>query len=625
MFCHWGPLPDFSLIFVSSNIAKILGYRHDLIASGAISFSSLILEDDLSNFEAELATASEDTTYETIKHEPFRVKDANGGLVWIRQTTTIKRDELGYPTSFMAELVVASEIVKTQEELSNISRRMKLAMQTSGVGTWELNVKTGAVSCDSFWSIILGFGRDLPTITITRLFAMINPDDLFEFKNQLEQFLTGKKGSFDLVVRVRHIDGSWRYMLTKGVITDVDFDGSPITFVASQTDITKQKQSEIDALDALGSRNQFFARVSHEIRTPMHGILGILNLLKRELDSQSALEQVEKVIENSEQLLFLLNDVLDLAKLNETQLTITSELSCVIEIAESVHRLFKEKAIDEGLAFTITNKLSDKHYIVCDKARLIQILSNIISNSIKFTHDGFVTIELFQKEQNIYISVIDSGVGIKDVSSIFDAYQQEPNTQTGFGKGTGLGLEIVQRLCKLMKIDISLESNESGTEFSFDLGVAKSQPLGVDVSDIAELAALSLENFEGLKILVVDDSDINREIAEQMLLERGATVLSADNGYEAVKVVAKNNDIDIVLMDKHMPKMSGIEATQQIKAMFAEKPMPIVIALTADAFEVDNAVWFKHGLCELLTKPFDAKALCTVIAKALKKRKLVAS
>ena len=621
IYCRWSTLPDFNLEFISNNVAKVLGYRHDLIESGAISFLSLIHEDDLFEFQIELSQASDDTTLDIIKHHPFRVKDANGGVLWMQQITTVKRSEEGRPFSYLGALSIANEIISLKERLDSATKRMKLAMQTSGIGTWELDVKSGAVVSDSSWSLLLGFTRNLPTISLMRLFAMINPDDIFEFKHQLELYLTGKVDNFDLVTRVRHIDGSWRFMLTKGVVTERDVENNPITFVASQTDITEQKKTELAAIEALSARNQFFARVSHEIRTPMHGILGILNLLKQEIDSPSALNQVTKVIENSEQLLFLLNDILDLAKLNETQLTITAELCSVIDIVDNVYSLFKDKASDKGLALSIVNKLDKQHFIIADKARLIQVLSNVVANSIKFTHKGYVSIELELSEENIILKVADSGVGIKDVDSIFNAYKQESSSNTVYGSGTGLGLEIVQRLCQLMNITITLESDESGTEFSFDLGKVKDSPKSLDSIDIPEAHEIELATFVGLKMLVVDDSDINREIAEQILLDRGATILSAVDGYQAVKEVAQNNDIDIILMDKHMPKMNGIEATEQIKAMFAGKQMPIVIALTADAFEVDNATWFKHGLTELLTKPFDAKALCSVIAKALSKRR----
>ena len=621
IYCRWSALPEFNLEFISSNVTKLLGYRRDLLESGAISFSSLLHEDDLFEFQIELSQASDDTTLDIIKHQPFRVKDANGGIVWMQQTTTVKRSEDGHVFSYLGDLSIANEVISLKERLDSVTKRMKLAMQTSGIGTWELDVESGAVVSDSSWCLLLGFNRKLPTISLTRLFAMINPDDIFEFKYQLELYLTGKIDVFDLVIRVRHIDGSWRFMLTKGVVTERDLENNPITFVASQTDITEQKKNELAAIEALSARNQFFARVSHEIRTPMHGILGTLNILKRELESPSALSKVTRVIENSEQLLFLLNDILDLAKLNETQLTITVELCSVIDIVDSVYRLFKDKASDKGLTLNIDNKLDKRHFIIADKTRLIQVLSNVVANSIKFTHKGFVSIELVFSEENIVLKVADSGVGIKDVNSVFDAFTQESTTNTVYGSGTGLGLEIVHKLCQLMQIKITLESNEDGTVFSFDLGKAKDSPKLLDPSDIPEAHEIELVTFAGFKMLVVDDSDINREIAEQILLDRGATILSAADGYEAVREVAKNSDIDIILMDKHMPNMNGIEATEQIKAMYADKQMPIVIALTADAFEVDNATWFKHGLTELLTKPFDAKALCTVIAKALSKKK----
>lgn len=620
IFCLWGPLPDFNLEFVSPNITKILGFRHDLIESGAISLLSVIHQDDVFELQIELRQATDDTTINSIKHIPYRIKDAQGNVMWIKQTTTVNRDENGYPCSYFGELALANDIVTLQEQLASVSKRMNLAMLTSGVGTWELDVKSGAVSCDASWCTLLGFTRLVPTISLTRLFAMINPDDIFEFKKQLEQYLTGEKDTFEIIARVRHIDGTWRHMLTKGVITEFDIEDSPVTFVASQTDISRQKSSELEAIEALSARNKFFARVSHEIRTPMHGILGILNLMKRELSSEYAVSQLNKVIENSEHLLFLLNDILDLAKLNETQLTIRSELCSVSEIVNNVHRLFKERAESKGLLFRVNNALTPDECVVADKSRLTQVLSNIISNAIKFTSQGSVSIDLAIINENVILTVSDTGVGIKDTSSIFSAYKQEANSQADYAQGTGLGLEIVQRLCKLMKIEIELKSSEMGSVFTFDLGSVKSYPHLLSSNERAGPDESSFKMLKELKVLVVDDSDINREIAEQILLERGATILSANDGYEAVKQVAQNSDVDVILMDKHMPKMNGIQATEQICAMYSNKVMPIVIAVTADAFEVDNASWFKHGLSDLVTKPFDSETLCSTISKAVSKR-----
>ena len=608
-------------IIVSDNIKQILGYDPELFRTEALHYHSLIHPESQHLHQAEVQEAAalvgDSEQINTFSHKDYQVLDASGHYVWVEENKQLDVDEQGNLVGTLSLISLQAEKYQMLGELESTNKRLELAMTTSGIGTWDWDLVTDKVRCDASWSSMMGFVKPIPVVNVSRIYAMVHVDDLHLLKNELNRYIKGECENFEIVVRMRNLNGSWRYMLNRGVIFKYDENGNPLHFIGSHTDITQQKETEIAALAALGSRNQFFARVSHEIRTPMHGILGILGLLKRRIQEPDLKSQLVKVEESSEQLLFLLNDILDLAKLNETKLTVKAELTSITEVVTQVERLFKAKAQEKSLDF-ITSVPEQAHsYLLIDKVRITQVISNLVSNAIKFTHYGFVSVNCCYVNEELQIEVADSGIGINDTTTIFDAYTQEENTSTHGTGSTGLGLEIVKKLVDLMGLKIHVVSDGSGTKFTIDLG--RTVPAKNVKKNIPVKSELSPSNLVGKRVLVVDDSDINCEIACEMLNSCGVETERAGDGFAAVKLINSRPKFDVILMDKHMPNMDGIEATQSIMKLYVGETAPLIIALTADAFDVDNEQWFTLGLSDLITKPFDADLLIQTVSRVLKK------
>lgn len=625
IYLHQSLDPEPHEITVSANVENILGYKKELFESEAVHYDALINPEHVEqywyeeeSFVQQVRTTLAHQTPQSLTHQDYQILKADGSFIWMREHKQYKVDEKGQVIAILSVITEQVEKYSMLEQLDASNKRLELAMKTSGIGIWEWDLNSNKVSCDAAWSSMMGFLKPIPEMNVSRIYAMVHVDDVHRLKNALDDYINGSAKQFHELVRMRNLNGSLRYILNRGAIYKYNSDGEATHFIGSHTDITEQKETELAALAALGARNHFFARVSHEIRTPMHGILGILGLLKNKITDDESHQQLLKVEESSEQLLFLLNDILDLAKLNETKLTVTPELTSISEVIIQVERLFKDRANQKNLFYS--SEIPDKNhdFLMIDKVRLMQIISNLVSNAIKYTDSGFVKVCCQYVQGELRVEVSDSGIGIKDVEKIFEAYIQEEGAMNHGSSSTGLGLEIVKKLCDLMDLSIQVSSDNSGTRFVLVLGrpvsrqnVSKQMPSGN--------APKISSNLAGLHILVVDDSEINREIACEMLESAGATTQQASDGYEAVRFVGSQAKFDVILMDKHMPNMNGIEATSSIMDLYDTQTPPIIIALTADAFEADNEEWFQLGLSDLITKPFDIDMLLKTINKAIDK------
>lgn len=602
------------IVSTTSNVEVLLGVTADELVNKACLFDDLIHQDDIAQYLLESQQGALSSECDEIVHQPFRFLHQEGYEVWVKDAAQVIRFNGNVEKIVHIITDVTREKQETQE-LAEQKHRLLNVLQSAGFGLWEWNTRYDSLECDKNWSSLIGFANPIERMKISRLFALVHPDDLTVFKQSIYDLGSGQSNSFNMVVRIRHMSGKMRYHACSGNSLPIGYSSDFLVSV-SHYDLTEQKENELSAIASLTARNQFFARVSHEIRTPLHGILGMLGLLKQDKLSDSSIEKVDKVIYSSEQLLFLLNDILDLAKLNEAKLKVSIEPCSLSQIMNQVSRLFIQKAQEKSLSFV--NEVPEPHFdlIMTDKVRLTQVLSNLVSNAIKFTHMGSVKISAQLKNTNIVLSVKDSGVGIKNTNDIFEAYQQETNFHSKFNEGTGLGLEIVKRLCDLLDIDISLTSSELGTMFHLNLG----KPIDNDQTKIG----LNLEintpdiSLQQVSVLIVDDSEINREILKESLQSHGVSCEEAADGYQAIKKVDEMNSFDVILMDKHMPNMDGIEATKRIRDNTKLASQPVIIALTADAFDVDSEKWFELGVDEIITKPFEIDDLLMSINNCMK-------
>ncbi|ACS79354.1 response regulator [Maridesulfovibrio salexigens] len=406
--------------------------------------------------------------------------------------------------------------------------------------------------------------------------------------------------------------------------------------VASFIEITERKEMErelITARDAAEKANRFKSRflasMSHEIRTPLNAIIGLTDLtLRSELSTKQA-EDLELVKISADQLLTLINDILDLSKVEARMLTLEESDFSLSEAMRDVVRSMEQQARDKGLALNIEVDDDVPEAVCGDQVRLKQILYNLIGNSIKFTENGGVFVQVSKLEDRkdsdeavILVSVRDTGIGIPDEKQniVFESFRQADDSTTRKFGGTGLGLAISRELVEMMGGRIGVKSSEGfGSVFSFHVvlkyGDSGKLVSGQDADSFQDLSAVSAE----YSILLVEDNPINVLVATSLLEKMGHSVEVASNGLEAVSMLS-GIDVDLVLMDLEMPEMDGFSASMSIRrgrAGDAARNVPI-IAMTAHAMTGVKDKCAKAGMNDYIAKPVQYVDLRDVILRTMK-------
>lgn len=378
------------------------------------------------------------------------------------------------------------------------------------------------------------------------------------------------------------------------------------------------------------AKSEFLARMSHEIRTPMNAIIGMTTIAQTiEEIPEQVTDCLHKIESSTKYLLSLINDVLDMSRIESGRMKIEKENFCLEEVIKEIDILIRSQAERKNINFVVNTQVQNL-WLIGDTLRISQILMNLLGNAVKFTEEnGEIILTVKQMSDNkdlveIYFSVKDNGIGISDKNRtrIFDAFEQaEDDTTRKFG-GTGLGLAISSNLVRMMGGKLELESElGKGAEFYFTILF----PTGfVEVVDSKSNKTEKIQEeyqFEGKKVLLVEDNDLNVEIAQTILEMVGFFVTIAKDGKQAVDIylASELGAFDAILMDIRMPIMGGLEATKLIRSSKREdaKTIPI-IALSANAFEEDIEKSMKSGMNGHLAKPIDVKQLYNVLDEVIK-------
>jgi len=393
-----------------------------------------------------------------------------------------------------------------------------------------------------------------------------------------------------------------------------------VRFIRSIRYALARKELELERLERLRvesdirAKDRFLAHLSHELRTPLTSILGYTNLLLSRQELENVKPELSIINNNSEHLLSLLNDVLDLSKINENNLQLNAEDVCLNSFLSDLHSLFKMAAAKKGLSFNIEAKTLLPKNVRVDKTRLKQILINIIYNAIKFTSSGFVKVEIALNESSkLEFKVIDSGIGIpqEKLKRIFKPFEQVQNVTTRSDEGAGLGLAISSALIALMggKLEVSSTLGE-GSEFGFFIALDMAaettlEPLRLNDAKNGEEDSLP-SDLNG-HILIVEDMSEIQMLMRTLIGQTGATADIASDGVEALETLKRNPDkYDLVFMDLHMPRMDGRDTLVTLRQGGLELP---VIALTAAAQKGTKEELIALGFNDMLSKPVSVPEL----------------
>ena len=364
------------------------------------------------------------------------------------------------------------------------------------------------------------------------------------------------------------------------------------------------------------TKNQFLANMSHEIRTPLNAVMGLAQVGRRDSQDPEARSRFSHILASGEHLLGIINEILDLSKLDAGKLHVDSIPFEVIANANEALEFVRESAREKGLNLAVEYDPELPGWVMGDPLRLRQILVNLLGNAIKFTGQGEVRLAVHPENGHIRFAVIDTGIGIKpsQISRLFDAFEQADGTITRRYSGTGLGLAISLDLARLMGGGITVKSTPGqGSTFTLRLPLTKTSPSRQFAKRESHPAGPRLA---GLSVLAVEDDELNRMVLREMLEYEGVTLVLAENGQQALDYLENTDSIaiDIVIMDVQMPGMDGYEATRRIHSIAPSLP---VIGLTAHAMREERERCVEAGMVAHLTKPIDANHLVTIMEQQL--------
>lgn len=441
--------------------------------------------------------------------------------------------------------------------------------------------------------------------------------------------------TYDVTYRCRRKDGAVRWQRAAGYVMR-RADGSPITCYGLVMDVDVQKKAADKIEEALtqaqianAAKTSFLARMSHDIRTPMNGILGLIEINEKhadELEFISGNRKKAKVAANY--LLALINDVLQLSKLEDPDVTLSCEAFDAKQMAEDILTIIKMRATEYGITveYEDCEQCFDYPYVWGSPLHVRQIFINVFGNSIKYNKKGGkisskVRCRKTAEDQVVYrVQIDDTGIGMSEefLAHLFEPFARE-HTENSAYEGTGLGMAIVKQLIEKMGGTIEVRSKEGeGSHFVIELPFAIAQKEDIADQDSEE----EQSDLTGVRVLLVEDNDLNIEIAETFLKDAGAEVTKAFNGQQAVYLFDKSepNRFDVILMDVMMPVMNGYEATRNIRALNRPdaKTIPI-IAMTANAFVEDIQESKDAGMNEHISKPLDIAKVIAMIGKYRKK------
>ncbi|KAA6432782.1 PAS domain-containing protein [Dyadobacter flavalbus] len=519
----------------------------------------------------------------------------------------------------------AEEVIRRNEAL------LSETQQLTHSGSWEADLVTG----QNYWSDeafrIFGLEPHNAGPETELFYNMIHPEDLPLYKEHIKNAVNQlSPASFDL--RIVMQDGRTKYIHAIGK-PFCDKSGKVVKLYGAIVDIDAQKKTEQELIKAKEAaemaavaKSQFLSTMSHEIRTPMNAVIGFIHLLLQQDPKPEQMQYLNIIKFSAENLLVLLNDILDFSKIEAGKVEFEEVDFNMLSILENIRAGSLQRAQEKGIQLKLMVDSDLNINLIGDPVRLGQILTNLVSNAIKFTDSGKVIISasIAKQQKNtctIDFKVEDTGIGIAPdkLESIFDSFTQGSSDTTRKYGGSGLGLTITKRLLELQNSTINVRSEiAKGSEFYFSLNFLISHK---QQKVQTEKLLTSTNDLKGTKLLIVEDNMINIFLMKNFMKQWQIDFQVAENGLIAYEMVQKD-DYDIVLMDLQMPEMDGYEATAKIRQLpdkkYAELP---IIALTASAMLDIKDVAFQVGMNDFVSKPFSPNELYMKIASNRKKSK----
>ena len=581
----------------------------------------------------------------------------DGSTITVASRWVMQKDEMGRPIKVLEINNDISERKQVEEALKKSEQALVEAQRLANLGNWSFDVVKQEIAWSEEVFRIYGFDPTQPEPTYEQHVQIIHPDDVELFQRNVELCLTQGR-PYEHEIRIFPPDsaevatpgasGSMRYTLGRGRAV-FNEQGQVVKLFGTVQDISDRKlaesalqQAKVAAEAANQAKSIFLANMSHELRTPLNAILGFSQLMNRDTNlNPEQQENLSIITRSGEHLLTLINQVLDLAKIEAGRTTLNETAFDLIRLLDDLEDMFQLKAQQKGLhlicdrptAFGIpsggrcaTRNRCDEvpQYVRGDELKLRQVLMNLLSNAIKFTKEGGVSLRVSSRKPNgvstgsseaeqpttergqltLYFEIEDTGPGIApdELDKLFQAFVQ---TQTGFEsqQGTGLGLNISRQFVKLMGGEITVRSTLGrGTIFKFDIHLGVADATAIKTKPPTRRILALQPNQPSYRLLIVDDRCDNRQLLIKVLNPLGFEIKEATNGLEAIELWS-NWEPHLIFMDMRMPVIDGYEATQRIKAT-TQGQATAIVALSASNFEEARAVVLSVGCDDFIHKPF---------------------
>jgi PAS domain S-box-containing protein len=617
----WQPMRD--TLYISPGFLRLLGVAettsgHDVLES----WDRYLHPDDLAI--ASVAHFHERARLHDQYSLEFRFRRPDDGERWIRsRARVVERDEAGVPL----RVVGAIEDITERRGAEERNRQLLAVLEESTDFIGMADMQGRVVYVNRAGLDLTGWPANTELSGL-----MINdfhPDWVYRQVREDLLPLIFNQGHWDGELALRHRNGK-EIPVSCSIAVHRDRRGEPVLLSSIMRDIRPERAREVELLAAKEAadaanvaKSQFLANMSHEIRTPMNAILGMTQLLAREALSSESRRMVERIGSAGDTLLCLLNDILDFSKLTAGEVRLEEQPFDLDGVTASVLSLMVPLASNKGLVFEVQGSGEPLGLLLGDARRLQQVLVNLVGNAIKFTEQGVVRLNFRQVNNDehgvrLHVEVSDTGIGMtpEQLAEIGRPFTQaDASIGRRFG-GTGLGLAITQQLLERMGGQLGIESTlGSGSTFSFELSFRKA-PEGVEVPRVARAPSTAPgPRLSGCRILLVEDSEMNRDVIERALRLERAEVVSAANGQVAIDALRTSpGAFDAVLMDIQMPVMDGLTATRMIRGELGLQDLP-VIAFSAGVLTKERQDAMSAGLNDFVAKPVDLDDLVEVLLR----------
>ncbi|MFW5892585.1 MAG: response regulator, partial [Bacteroidota bacterium] len=572
---------------------------------------------------------------ESQKSQNFEFSLMNeNNLFWFNAKFTIRKNEKSkvdgltmVVSDITSDKVIHDELLVSQEKLTEAQNIAKL-------GNCDIYFhEKQYVYNDIFFEILdIQNPGEKNAFTEESMMQIIHPDDRNRYRLYRKKLIADHRNDFSIDFRIIDKSSQIRYIHSAGKIF-YDNQNQPTRMIMTIQDVSWQKKNEKIIHDmeivrkTTDMKQRFFAKLSHEIRNPIGGIVGLLHLIEKTDLSETQKDYLEALKTSSDTLLSLVNDVLDFTKIESGMMKVKNTTFNIREIIKNLSIFFSAKVDQTNIkvCFEIDDRIPN--YITADENKIVQVISNLFTNAIKYTNKGHIKIianllKQYKDGFTLEIKVEDTGIGISDIDQqkLFKEFTQLENQNTGAYKGTGLGLSISKQLVELMDGEIFLASEpDKGSTFTFHIPVRNADPEQIKEHTVE----IAKNNQLKLSVLLVEDMKVNQKVIKLMLEEIGCRVDLASNGAEAIEMLKESKvsafDIfpdmhyDVILMDHQMPVMDGVTALHHLKKDLDN--LPVIIVLTADeSFAHDNK-YRLEGFDDYLIKPVKPNHLIETLTK----------